>query len=157
MKALFAVATLLVLSLTHDVRAQEPSSPAAEKKKTWQLIPAGQLPAGNVFNETRAATLAGGDYSLDTSYLTGSFVVTAHSERQAVLRPLNDATPLRVLVEYPPSINPPEDGTRMVLDASRALQIMTVRQPREGQVIRDGKLTTGRTPTLIFARQIVRP
>ena len=75
-------------------------------------------------------------------YLRGSFVVTAAGENRAVLRSqgaTGDASQpgtgaARIIVEFPPSAVPPQEGAVFSRDESRGFEIRDVRRGADGQI-----------------------
>src|SRR5688572_22089771 len=101
-------------------------SAKAARAETWPLFPAGTLPIGKAVSEKDAVNLAARDYSAESLYLVGTFVVTASSGDRAILRPTAKGVSFRVIVDYPPeSLSPPERG-KVIRDESRAFQIREV-------------------------------
>jgi hypothetical protein len=70
----------------------------AARAETWQLFPAGTLPIGKAVTEKDAVNLAARDYSAESLYLVGSFVVTASSGNLVILRPTAKGASFRVIV-----------------------------------------------------------
>jgi hypothetical protein len=122
----------------------KPSRPRGETE-TWQLFPAGKLPAGKMVGEADAAQLAVGNYLDQSLYLIGNFNVTADGEHKAVLRFVDTRTPIRIIAEYSSDVTTPSMGSKLKLDPSRGLLVRTVSRARN-----DGSL-------LIFVRDITLP
>ncbi len=102
------------------------------KQVPWDLYPAGKLPPGKVLNEAGAAKLQEGDYTGKTTYLTGTFVVTAKGQNREVLRYVATlTTPIRVIVEYPAGFPLPPKGTRFTLDHSNGLLLRSAKRSQD--------------------------
>ena len=103
----------------------------------------GTLPPGTALMDTEAAQLNAEEVRQQTYYLIGQFVATASGKNRAVLRTGGQGGPIRIVVEYPPTINPPVEGSIVASDETRPFKIMEVLVGAEGVVT-------------IYVREIVR-
>src|SRR4030095_1043019 len=105
-------------------KTESPKSPRLRGETgTWQLFPAGKLPAGKAVNEADAAKLSVGNYQEQNIYLIGNFIVTAETEHQAILRFVDAKTRIRIIAEYSSEVPAPSMGTKLILDESRGLLV----------------------------------
>lgn len=116
---------------------------------TWQTYAPGKLPPGRTVEVPDATALAESGLGPETMYLRGDFVVTASGENQAVLRPRDGATRVgpgsaRVMVEFPAGTPPPEEGSAVARDDTRAFRINDVRRGSDGSIT-------------IYVREVTRP
>jgi hypothetical protein len=109
----------------------------------WKVYPPGRQPAGRTVTATEAGVLAERGGLNERTYLRGNFVVTAAGEGRAVLRaqgsgaadPNNPgAGSARVIVEFPPSVAPPTEGSTFARDELRGFEVREVRKGADGQV-----------------------
>jgi hypothetical protein len=99
----------------------------------WQTYKPGQMPKGRLVNIDDARALANADLSAERLYLQGDFSVTAAVGNSAVLR--NNAVPgTRVVVQYPASSAPPQQGEQVNRGGDRPFLITNVRKTSDGQI-----------------------
>jgi hypothetical protein len=111
-----------------------PQQPA--ETGSWKTYAPGKLPAGKVVTPGEAGDLAQrGELVNGRFYLRGNFIVTASNEGRAVLRaqgPKTETGGARVMVEFPPSVTPPSEGSTFARDESRPFEVRDVRRGADG-------------------------
>jgi hypothetical protein len=118
------------------------SSPAANDRiASWTIYRPGQLPHGRTLDLSQTSELADRGIGRDLLYLRGDFTVTAARENRAVLRPKQSSgeqgtgrADARVIVEVPPGIPTPQEGSTMQRGSDRPFQIVDVRHGADGQL-----------------------
>lgn len=131
-----------------EVAATSASSPPKATvtggSRKWQTYEPGRIPRGRLIAISDIAKLANRGTSGDRIYLQGNFEVTASGNDRAVLRSLKHRSNVRIILQYPEGMEPPQDGSQMLRDASRPLQIMDVGESAGGQLN-------------VYAREVTRP
>ncbi len=129
-------------------------APADTQAAAWPVYQPGQMPRGRLLGVKDVSSKGGAGTGGERVYLQGNFVVKAVGPDRAVLRAqgaLTDALGLggrsgnvRVIVQFPPGVRPPADGSTFSRDAQRPFLITEVRESEDGQVN-------------IYAREVTRP
>lgn len=109
---------------------------------SWRTYSPGRQPAGRAVSPGEASALADRGDLGERVYLRGNFVVTASGENRAVLRSqgaTGDPTKpgsaaARIIVEYPPSAEPPAEGATFSRDETRGFEVRDVRRGADGQI-----------------------
>ena len=127
--------------LGQDSKSQSARTGVTE---TWETFPAESLPAGKVVDQTETAKLEPGNYTDQTLYIAGNFVVTNSGPNKSVLRFVDAKTPLRIIAEYPATRPAPKTGTKVSVNASGGLLVRSVVRTSDGQL-------------QLIAREIARP
>jgi hypothetical protein len=78
----------------------------------------------------------------ERNYLQGRFTVTASGNGRAVLRPqgaiagvpVGPSAKVRVIVEFPAGVIPPNEGSSLSRDNLRPFQITSVKRGDDGQI-----------------------
>lgn len=121
----------------------EPASIANTSGGAWPTYAPGQMPRGRLANVPDMEELATRGVSGERIYLQGNFVVTAAGQNRAVLRSQSPTENLgvgrstsktRVIVEFPTSSRPPQEGSTFSRDSRRPFLITDVRKGADGQV-----------------------
>lgn len=119
---------------------------------SWRTYSAGQQPPGRALSPSEVSSLADRGDLGERVYLRGNFVVTASGENRAVLRSQGasgdptkpGSAAARIIVEYPPSAEPPAEGATFSRDEARGFEVRDVRRGADGQIN-------------IYVREITRP
>ena len=128
--------------LRNFIASLNASDLTAPSTQNWRTYSAGKQPPGRTVTPGEASALAERGELGERLYLRGNFVVTAAGESRAVLRSQGGGTeparpgagPARVIVEFPPSVAPPPEGSTFSRDASRGFEIRDVRKSADGQI-----------------------
>jgi hypothetical protein len=115
---------------------------------TWRVYRPGQMPRGRLLDSREASALANAGIGGERLYLSGQFLVTASGDNRAVLRPQGSvgkqAGATRVIVNFPPGMPAPSEGSTFGRDQMRPFQITDVRRGTDGQVnVYVREITTG--------------
>ena len=121
-----------------------PKTTDAGGSRNWQTYDPGRIPRGRLIAISDVANLAKRGTGGERMYLHGSFEVSASGNQRAVLRSLKRASNVRIILQYPEGMEPPPDGSQMLRDARRPLQILDVRESTGGQIN-------------VYAREVTRP
>jgi hypothetical protein len=123
------------------VESQPSGGLSLRNSQPWRLYEPGKQPPGRTVTPSEATALAERGDIGERLYLRGNFVVTAAGENRAVLRPQGGGDPIksgtagtRIIVEFPPSIPAPAEGSTFTRDNSRAFEVHDVRRGADGQV-----------------------
>lgn len=101
--------------------------------KTWKTYAAGLMPRGRLVNVPDLEAMADQGGPSETTYLQGDFVVTVRGDTRAVLRNAS-AGKTRIIVDFPPGLTPPKEGSQVNRDSARPFQITSVRRGENGQL-----------------------
>jgi hypothetical protein len=119
----------------------QPAALALRSNGPWRVYEPGKQPPGRTVTPSEATELAEHGEIGERIYLRGNFVVTAAGENRAVLRPQGGIDPARtgasstrIIVEFPPSISAPAEGSTVTRDTSRAFEVHDVRRGADGQI-----------------------
>ncbi|MGV3533362.1 MAG: hypothetical protein ACO1QR_13430 [Chthoniobacteraceae bacterium] len=122
--------------------ASAPAPTMQTSSSSWRTYAPGRAPAGRSVTPAEASVLADRGDLGERLYLRGNFVVTASGENRAVLRaqgavgdPAKPGTgAARIIVEYPSSALPPNEGASFARDESRGFEVRDVRRGADGQI-----------------------
>lgn len=122
--------------------ASAPAPGMQTSSASWRTYAPGRQPSGRTVTPAEASALADRGDLGERMYLRGNFVVTASGENRAVLRaqgasgdPTKPGTgAARIIVEYPASALPPNEGASFARDESRGFEVRDVRRGADGQI-----------------------
>lgn len=109
------------------------ASAQVPEDKTWRTYAPGQMPRGRLVNVPDLESMADQGGPAATTYLQGDFVVTVRGDSRAVLRNAS-AGKTRIIVDFPPGLTPPKEGSQVSRGSSRPFQITSVRRGENGQL-----------------------
>ena len=115
---------------------------AATSSEVWPIYAPGQMPRGRLVDPSEGQSLAARGIGGERNYLQGRFTVTASGNGRAVLRPqgaiagvpVGPSAKVRVIVEFPAGVIPPNEGSSLSRDNLRPFQITSVKRGDDGQI-----------------------
>jgi hypothetical protein len=130
---------------TNAVASASPSTnppTAANPSEVWPIYAPGQMPRGRLVDSSEGQSLAARGVGGERNYLQGRFAVTASGNGRAVLRPqgaiagvsVGPSAKVRVIVEFPAGVIPPNEGSTLSRDNLRPFQITSVKRGDDGQI-----------------------
>lgn len=138
------IAVLLASTAPHLAMCGEPTGEKGKGPNDWILYSVKERPEGTNVNLDDIASLGETEMPRNRLYLAGSFKVIAAAKDRVILRSPGEHEKIRVVVEYPASMQPPGEGKLILRDETNGFLIIKISRAKEGN-------------TTVYVREVIKP